>query len=139
MPVVNPGLPIRPPSDGSGSRTTRRVRSGGTVPTSSGRQKTGAFRVVRIENDPTVGGQPGTTIIQTGSVSIALTAAASGFADVTFSRVFENAPRVLSNVTNSIVYVTANSGISTTGFRLNIRHVDNTAASTTITANWFAI
>ena len=134
--TINPGIPVIPPTGQTkgGVPTTR--TGGGLVQAPKPKPQ---FRVIKIENDAVIGGRPITAIIQTGTVTISLVAAAEGTATVTFDRPFEIAPRVMAIVRGRKNYNASTDNVTTTDFDLAVRHEDGTGASVDVAADWMAI
>lgn len=76
---------------------------------------------------------------QRGTVSVALSTAATGSAAVTYPTAFAVAPDIVTQALQTSVYPAWPQSITTTGFDAHIRHIDGTALTVTITVQWWAI
>lgn len=76
---------------------------------------------------------------QSGTATVTVTSSVTGFIDVTFPTAFASAPNVVTTPAASTTYIAVVSAVSATGFRITVRHVDNTSASASVAVQWIAV
>lgn len=78
--------------------------------------------------------------IAAGTVTVNVTASATGSAAVTFpAGRFANAPIIVVTSRNGSYVAATAAGITASGFTASVRHVDNTAATVAVQVTWIAI
>lgn len=79
--------------------------------------------------------------VQSGTASVSLSAAASGYVDVTFPNAFATgtAPRVAATVDGQPNYYAVTSARTSAGVRLTVVQRDGATATTTVPVTWIAI
>lgn len=76
--------------------------------------------------------------IQVNIASITLSAAVAGNVEVTFPSAFGGTPLVVAVAEDSYYNVSVYN-VTTTGFNVACRHLNNTAATTTVWLQWIAV
>ena len=76
-------------------------------------------------------------LTQAGVANVGVSASSTGFVDVTFEVPFDTVPAVVG-ATESSSWFASTSSRTTTGFRLHVRHYENTSTTATLVTSWIA-
>lgn len=78
--------------------------------------------------------------IQSGSTTVSVTASTTGSASVSFATAFAVAPKVVATTSQSgAAYAVSVTSITTSGFTINVRHIDATSTTTSFAVQWIAM